>query len=485
MRSTLYLTASAFAAFASAQLTTKCNPMVNETGSCPDNPAISASFETDFKKGKDAVKGWDIENWSVPNYAPTYAAEGVELTVSKKEDVPVLRTQGYFLFGKIEVRMKAAPGAGIVSSVVLASADLDEVDWEWLGGFPDKVQTNYFGKGNATTFDRVTEVPVKNQEFHTYALDWTKEKLDWIIDDKVVRTLKYADAVGGKNYPQTPCTLGFGPWAAGDSENEGTSQWAGGKVDWSKGPYTQTIEWVKITNYSPGSAYKWKDQSGSWESIEVVDAGNEQGAPVNTETATPSSTAAAVTEGIGSHPTATSAAEGDKPTTTKEGEQPVETGVPGETGNPGYGDKPTETGNPGYGQPTETPSTSCTEGEKPTPTPAGDEPCDCDVETTTVTGYPPESTSEAPPPPPTTDVSPPPPQTTSDVPPPPETYAPSPPPETSAPPPPPPETSAPPPPAVPTGNTTSPPIQEFPGAATHNTAGALFGLVGAVMLMAF
>jgi hypothetical protein len=39
--------------------------------------------------------------------------------------------------------------------------------------------------------------------------------------------------------------------------------------------------------------------------------------------------------------------------------------------------------------------------------------------------------------------------------------------------------------AVPTGNATAPPVEQFPGAASHNTAGALFGLVGAVMLMVF
>lgn len=44
--------------------------------------------------------------------------------------------------------LKAAPGTGIVSSAILQSDDLDELDWEWLGGtdYASKVQTNYFGK---------------------------------------------------------------------------------------------------------------------------------------------------------------------------------------------------------------------------------------------------------------------------------------------------------------------------------------------------
>ena len=44
--------------------------------------------------------------------------------------------------------MRAAPGTGIVSSAILQSDDLDEIDWEWIGGSSTKAQSNYFGKGN-------------------------------------------------------------------------------------------------------------------------------------------------------------------------------------------------------------------------------------------------------------------------------------------------------------------------------------------------
>ena len=49
-------------------------------------------------------------------------------------------------FGYVEVVMKAAPGVGIISSIVLQSDNLDEVDWEWIGGVDSRVQQNYFGK---------------------------------------------------------------------------------------------------------------------------------------------------------------------------------------------------------------------------------------------------------------------------------------------------------------------------------------------------
>lgn len=48
-------------------------------------------------------------------------------------DAPTLNSNDYIFFGHVDVVMKAAAGQGIVSSFVLESDDLDEVDWEWLG----------------------------------------------------------------------------------------------------------------------------------------------------------------------------------------------------------------------------------------------------------------------------------------------------------------------------------------------------------------
>lgn len=35
----------------------------------------------------------------------------------------------YILYGKLEVTLKAAPGAGICTAVVLLGDDLGEIDW--------------------------------------------------------------------------------------------------------------------------------------------------------------------------------------------------------------------------------------------------------------------------------------------------------------------------------------------------------------------
>ncbi|USP77714.1 glycoside hydrolase family 16 protein [Curvularia clavata] len=275
MRFSTYTTASVLAALASAQTFTDCNPMEK---TCPNDPAMPQTWETDFTAGKDAIKGWKQTAGEL-----TYGPDGAAFTVAKKGDAPTIGSEAYLHFGYVEVVMKAAPGVGIVSSIVLQSDNLDEVDWEWIGGVDSRVQMNYFGKGNTTTFDRMIEGDVANNQndFHKYALNWTSESLTWIIDDKPVRTLNFADANGGKNFPQTPCNVRLGNWPGGDSENEGTRQWAGGNVTYANAPFTMTVKSVKVTNYSPGKEYQWTDKTGDFKSIKVIDAGNKDGAPVN------------------------------------------------------------------------------------------------------------------------------------------------------------------------------------------------------------
>lgn len=59
----------------------------------------------------------------------TGSENGAKFTIAKRYDAPTIETDFYFLFGRVDVKMRAANGTGIVSSVILESDDLDEVDW--------------------------------------------------------------------------------------------------------------------------------------------------------------------------------------------------------------------------------------------------------------------------------------------------------------------------------------------------------------------
>ncbi len=121
------------------------------------------------------------------------------------------------MFGKLEVTLKAASGAGIVSSVVLQSDALDEIDWEWLGANPGEVQSNYFGKGQTTSYNRGAWHPDPNSQtaFKTYTIDWTADQIVWQIDGTTIRALQPQQASG--QYPSTPMQVKIGSWSGGDT----------------------------------------------------------------------------------------------------------------------------------------------------------------------------------------------------------------------------------------------------------------------------
>ncbi|KAI1279978.1 glycoside hydrolase family 16 protein [Xylaria sp. FL0933] len=251
-----------------AQTYTSCNPL---TSTCPPDPALGKTIDIDFTQG-----GSDL--FTTSGGTPTYDSNGVSFTVAKSGDSPQLISLFYIMFGRVEITMKAAPGAGIVSSLVFESDCLDEIDNEWLGADDTEVQTNYFGKGITGSYNRGQFNPAANNqgEFITYTVDWTSDRIVWTVGETVVRTLNYGDAESGQ-YPQTPMQIKFGSWSGGDPSNsEGTIEWARGPTDYSQGPFSMVVQHLKVTDYSTGSKYTYGDQSGSWQSIQA-DGGSVNG----------------------------------------------------------------------------------------------------------------------------------------------------------------------------------------------------------------
>ena len=123
------------------------------------------------------------------------------------------------MFGHVDVVLKAAPGVGIVSTLVMLSDDLDEVDYEWLGADDLHVQSNYFVKGSTATYDRgaVHANSGSQDGFQTYSFDWTADRIVWSINGQPVRTLSAATASEG--FPQSPMQIKVGVWSAGDPSN--------------------------------------------------------------------------------------------------------------------------------------------------------------------------------------------------------------------------------------------------------------------------
>ncbi|CEO60937.1 Putative Cell wall glucanase [Penicillium brasilianum] len=264
-----------------AQTYTDCNPLKK---TCPADTALGkADQKYDFTSGLSS----DFATSGTVTYDST---NGATFTISKKGDGPLIQSGWYIMFGKVEFTIKAASGTGIVSSAVLQSDDLDEIDWEWLGGNNAQAQTNYFGKGDTSSYNRGAYHANNgnHDEFHTYSVDWTSSQIVWAIDGTTVRVLTPATA-DTNQYPQTPMMIKVGVWAGGDSDNsQGTIDWAGGLTDYSKGPYKMYLKSMTVTDYSTGNSYSYGDQSGSWESITANGGkvnGNSADEPTSTQSA--------------------------------------------------------------------------------------------------------------------------------------------------------------------------------------------------------
>ena len=104
-----------------AQTHSDCNPLDK---TCPADPGSTEStLDFDFTKSVDASQ------WTTTAGHVTTGPDGAVFTLAKKGDAPTIQSKFNIFYGDIEIVMKAAPGTGIVSSLVFESDTLDEIDW--------------------------------------------------------------------------------------------------------------------------------------------------------------------------------------------------------------------------------------------------------------------------------------------------------------------------------------------------------------------
>ncbi|EFQ27451.1 glycosyl hydrolase family 16 [Colletotrichum graminicola] len=270
----------AAAGLASAQTFSVCNPVKGDT--CPPNPAFGNQADYDFRTSKNID---DLESFFVVDGGVKFnskvmsfsADTGAEMTIFEENNAPTLTSKNYLFFGKVEVELQAAPGRGIVTSIVLQSDVLDEIDWEFIGSDQTHVQTNFYALGvNDYTHGRFHPVSFNPMtSFHTYTIEWTKESIIFSIDGEVYRTATPEEG----NYPQTPMQLKLGTWVGGKGTSQGTIDWAGGLAEWDNGPFAGYYRSLKVWDYAGGDKagaelYEYsKGSDGKWQSIRVVGAG--------------------------------------------------------------------------------------------------------------------------------------------------------------------------------------------------------------------
>jgi hypothetical protein len=90
----------------------------------------------------------------------------------------------------------------------------------------------------------------------------------------MLRELVPAQALNGKNYPQTPMNFRMGMWAGGDVKHNdpGVVEWAGGATNFKEGPFTMMVQQVYVQDYTSAKTYSWEgmDSTGDWQKVKVI-----------------------------------------------------------------------------------------------------------------------------------------------------------------------------------------------------------------------
>lgn len=184
-----------------------------------------------------------------------------------------LRTIESYQYGRFEVRMKSAPGSGVISSFFMyhdfwaegqtSSSYWNEIDLEWLGQYDDKVHTNLIIQ-NGWDLPGLTDLSFDpSEDFHTYAIEWTSQYIAFFVDDQMIRWVDnfYADSM----YHEQKLMMNIWPSTSVD--------WAG-SFSASSLPTHAYYDWVKYYLWVNGTGNAgtdnnfilfWEDNFDSWD----------------------------------------------------------------------------------------------------------------------------------------------------------------------------------------------------------------------------
>lgn len=244
-----------------------CHPAFSyDINACVAMP-ICKSINTTFDDASNVLSMssylGDAEDadWIYSGYLEDYNGAKL-LAMPNQTDGTVVSSTRYVWYGRVGAEFKTSRGGGVVSAFILFSNAQDEIDWEFVGSNLTYGESNFYFQGelNYTNMIAIEESDTF-ENYHLYEVDWTEDRIEWLLDDEVVRTLKKEDTWNETEqiykYPQTPARVQFSIWPAGDSGAVGTIEWSGGAVDWGStdmeeyGYFFATLKSVSIECYGP------------------------------------------------------------------------------------------------------------------------------------------------------------------------------------------------------------------------------------------
>ena len=117
-----------------------------------------------------------------------------------------------FKYGRVEVRAKMPEGAGTWPAVWMLGHDIAEVGWpesgeidivEHVGNNPNTIHgtLHYPGRSGGNADGDTTVIENASSEFHTYAVEWSPERIVFLVDGEVFHTYaNTSDSVFNKEF---------------------------------------------------------------------------------------------------------------------------------------------------------------------------------------------------------------------------------------------------------------------------------------------
>ncbi|KAJ3493178.1 hypothetical protein NLG97_g4895 [Lecanicillium saksenae] len=298
-----------------------CNPLAKDSHCSPDSAFAGkrtfhfegAEYNSDFERF------WTVDNQTSQDRGRLKFGNdnGLEVSLTEQKQAPTLTSHQYLLFGKVTVRLRAAKGFGLVSTVVLKSDSGDEIDWEMLGAYQNQAQSNYYFNGQPLFNTYNTTYPISSssyEDFHTYTVEWTDKFLKFSIDGAERKTWQIGE-IPAEKWPQTPMQVKLGLWAVEGYNDPGEIAWAGGVPDWRNKPFTASFHSVEIEDYTGWCEeveagpveYQYDDKMKGWADVRVAGCRKRRApgvtAPAPSGTSFPTSSTASATNPGNAEPT--------------------------------------------------------------------------------------------------------------------------------------------------------------------------------------
>ena len=225
------------------------------TGGFPDNECRFVDHPDRVRFDGDGKMRLVMDALDVPS---SYSRHEKKMVAAKPCASGELRTViEHGPYGRLEARMKSPDSSGYVQSLFTFQFYKDpwqEIDIELQGRLPESVSTNVITSHAKSyeecdlykcTHNTEKHLPLSSKhsiDWHVYTIDWQPEKIEFLVDGDLKRTVTAADInANGGNYPDQAAIILMNFW----QPVQKIARWFGGEWSLQQLPLVAEYDWFR------------------------------------------------------------------------------------------------------------------------------------------------------------------------------------------------------------------------------------------------